>query len=69
MPRTKDNADAVVATVTSETMYMEGDPPTQARLEARMVTVSKRGGEQDVPMSVAHKEPRKAPGGQGRQGA
>ena len=69
MPRTKDNAGAAVATVTSETMYVEGDPTTQAGLEARMVTVSKRRGEPDAPMSVARKEPRKLQGGRGRQGA
>ena len=66
---TKDNAGAAVAMVTSETMYMEGVPPTQAGLEARMVAVSKRRGEQDTPMSVARKEPRKPQGGRGRQGA
>ena len=69
MPCTKDNAGAAVAMVTNETMYMEGVPPTQAGLEARMVAVSKRRGEQDAPMSVARKEPRKPQGGQGRQGA
>ena len=69
MPCTKDNAGTAVAMVTSETVYMEGDPQTQAGLEARMVTVSKRGGEQDAPMSVVRKEPRKPQGGRGRQGA
>ena len=43
MPRTKDNAGTAVSTVTSETVYVEGELPTQAGLEARMVTVSKRG--------------------------
>ena len=45
MPRTKDNAGAAVATVTSETVYVEGEPPAQTGLEARVVTVPKRGGE------------------------
>ena len=65
MPCTKDNVGAAVATVTSETVYVEGELPTQAGLEARMVTVSKRGSEQDAPMSVARKEPRKPQGGRG----
>ena len=37
MPRTEDNAGAVAATVTSETMYVEGEPSVQTGLEARVV--------------------------------
>ena len=63
MPRTEDNAGAAAATVTSETVYMEGEPPAQTGLEARVVTVPERGGGQGTPVSVARKEPRKAQGG------
>ena len=63
MPCTKDNTGAAVATVTSETVYVEGEPPTQTGLGARVVTEPERGGEQDTPMSVARKEPRKSQGG------
>ena len=69
MPRTEDNAGAVAATVTSEMVYIEGEPPVQTGLEARVVTVSKRGGGRGTPVSVARKEPRKPQWGRGRQGA
>ena len=67
MPCTEDNTGAAAATVTSETLYVEGGPSVQTRLEARVVTVPKRGGGRGTP--VAHKEPRNPPRGQGRQGA
>ena len=44
MPHTEDNAGAVAATVTSETVYVEGEPLVQTGLEARVVTVPKTGG-------------------------
>ena len=66
MPRTEDNAGAVVATVTSEMVYIEGEPPVQTGLEARVVTVPKRGGGRGTPVSVAHKEPRNPQRGRGR---
>ena len=62
MPHTEDNACAAAATVTSETLYVEGE---QTGLEARGVTIPKRGGEQDTPVSVAHKEPRNPQGARG----
>ena len=57
LPRTEDNAGAAAATVTSETMYIEGGPSAQTGLGARVMTVPKRGGGgRGVP--VARKEPR-----------
>ena len=69
MPHTKDNAGAAAATVTSETLYVEGEPSVQTGLEAREVTVSKKGGGQDTPVPVARKEPRNPQGGRGQQTA
>ena len=43
MPRTKDNTSAAATTVTSEMVYVEGEPSVQTGLEARVVTVPKRG--------------------------
>ena len=43
LPRTEDNAGVAVTTITSETMYVEGEPSVQIRLEARVATVPKRG--------------------------
>ena len=34
MPRTEDNADTAAATVTSETLYVEGETSAQTGLEA-----------------------------------
>ena len=69
MPRTEDNTGAAAATVTSETLYVEGEPSVQTGLEARVVTVPKRGGGRGTPVPVARKEPRNPQGGRGRQGA
>ena len=44
LPRTEDNAGTMVATVTSETMYIEGGSSAQTGLGARVMTVPKRGG-------------------------
>ena len=44
MPRTEDNTGDAVATVTSETLYVEGGPSVQTGLGARVITVPKRGG-------------------------
>ena len=65
MPHTEDNTGAAAATVTSETLYVEGEPSVQTGLEARVVTVLKRGGGQGTLVSVAHREPRKPQGGRG----
>ena len=67
MPHTKDNSGAAVATVTSETLYVGGEPSVQTGLGARVITVPKRGGGRGAP--VAHKEPRNPPKGRGQQGA
>ena len=69
MPRTEDNTDAATTTVTSETLYVEGEPSVQTGLGAGEVTVSKKGGGQDTPVPVARKERRNPQGGQGRQTA
>ena len=69
MPRTEDNVSVGTATVTSETLYIEGEPSAQTGLGTGVVTVSKRGGGQDALVPVARKEPRKPQKGRGRQGA
>ena len=58
MPRTKDYTGAAVTAVTSETMYVEREPSVQTRLEARVVTVPKRGRGRGTPVPIARKEPR-----------
>ena len=63
LPRTEDNAGAAAATVTSETMYVEGGPSVQTGLGAWVMTVPKRGEGRGAP--VARKEPRNPPRGQG----
>ena len=63
MPCTEDNTGAAAATVTSETLYIEGEPSVQTGLEARAVTAPKRGGGRGTPVPVACKEPRKPQGG------
>ena len=65
MPRTKDNTGAAAATVTSETMYVEGEPSVQTRLKAREVTVPKRGRGLGAPVPIARKEPRNPQRGRG----
>ena len=44
MPRMEDNTGDAVATVTSETLYIEEGPSVQTGLGARVITVRKRGG-------------------------
>ena len=61
LPHMEDNAGTAVATVTSETMYIEGGPSVQTGLGDRVMTVPKRGGGRGVP--VARKEPRNPPRG------
>ena len=65
MPHTEDNTGAAAATVTSEMLYVEGEPSVQTGLEARVVTVPKRGGGRGTPIPVAHKEPRNPQRGRG----
>ena len=58
MPRTTDNTRATATAVTSETMYIEGEPSVQTRPEARAVTVSKKGRGWGTSAPIARKEPR-----------
>ena len=67
MPCMEDNTGAAAATVTRETLYVEGGPSVQTGLEARVITVPNRGGGWGTP--VARKEPRNPPRGRGQQGA
>ena len=69
LPRTKDNANVAVTTVTSQTLYTEGETSVQAGLQVRVEAVTKKGGGRGPLVAVAHKEPRKFKKGQGRQGA
>ena len=63
----QDNAGVVAATITNETMYVEGGPSAQTGLGARVMTVPKSGrGGRGIP--VARKEPRNPPRGRGRHG-
>ena len=57
-PHTENNAGVSATTITSETMYVEGEPSVQTRLEARVVTVPKRGRGRGAPIPIARKEPR-----------
>ena len=61
LPRTEDNRGTVVATVTSEMMYVERGPSVQTGLGARVVTMPKRGGGRGTPLAC--KEPRNPPRG------
>ena len=58
LPCTKDNASAAATTMTSETLYTEGETSVQIGLQSRVETVMKRGRGRGAPMSVARKEPR-----------
>ena len=52
LPRTKDDTSAAATTVTSETLYVEGETSVQTGLQARVVTMTKRerGGGAPVPV-------------------
>ena len=65
LPHTRDNTSAVATTVTSETLYVEGETSAQTGLQARVVTVTKRGRGQGAPIPVARKEPRNPQRGRG----
>ena len=69
LPRTKDNANVAVTTVTSQMLYTEGETSVQAGLQVRVEAVTKKGRGRGPPVSVARKEPRNFRKGQGRQGA
>ena len=69
LPRTRDNANVAVTTVTSQTLYTEGETSAQAGLQARVEAVTKKSGGQGPLVAVARKEPRNFRKGQGQQGA
>ena len=69
LPRTKDNTSAAATTVTSETLYIEGETSAPTGLQARVVTVTKKGRGRGALVPVARKEPRNPQRGRGRQGA
>ena len=69
LPRTKDNADVAASTVTSQTLYTEGETSTQTGLWVRVEAVTQKGRGWGAPVAIARKEPRNFRKGQGRQGA
>ena len=68
LPRSKDNT-SVATTVTSETVYVEGETSAQSALQARVETVTKKRKGQGATIPLARKEPRKPQKGRGCQGA
>ena len=44
LPHTKDNANVAATTVTSQTLYTEGETSAQAGLQVRVEAVTKKGG-------------------------
>ena len=69
LPRTRDNANVAATTVTSQTLYTEGETSAQTGLPVRVEAVTKKGRRQGASMSIARKEPRSFKKGQGQQGA
>ena len=69
LPRTRDNANVAATTVTSQTLYTEGETSTQAGLPARVEAVTKKSVGRGPLVAIARKEPRNFRKGQGRQGA
>ena len=65
LPRTRDNVSVAVTTVTSQTLFTEGETSTQAGLQARVEAVTKKSGGRGPPVAVARKEPRNFRKGQG----
>ena len=68
LPHTKDNANVAASTVTSQTLYTEGETSAQAGLQARVGAITKKSGGRGPLVAVARKEPRNFKKGQGRQG-
>ena len=68
LPRTKDNANVAASTVTSQTLYTEGETSTQTGPRVRVEAVTQKGRGRGAPVAIARKEPRKFRKGQGRQG-
>ena len=69
LPRTKDNANVAATTVTSQTLYTEGETSAQTGPRVRVEAVTKKGRRRGAPVSIARKEPRNFKKGRGRQGA
>ena len=69
LPRTRDNANVAVTTVTSQTLYTEGETSVQTGPPVRVEAVTKKGRRWGASMSIACKEPRNFKKGRGRQGA
>ena len=65
LPRTKDNANVAATTVTSQTLYTEGETSTQTEPRVRVEAMTKKGRGRGAPVPIAHKEPRKFKKGQG----
>ena len=68
LPRTKDNANVAASTVTSQTLYTEGQTSMQTGPRVRMEAVTQKGRGRGAPVAIARKEPRNFRKGQGRQG-
>ena len=58
LPSTRDNANVTATTVTSQTLYTEGETSAQAGLQARVEAVTKKSGGRGPLVAVARKEPR-----------
>ena len=69
LPHTKDNANVAATTVTSQTLYTEGETSVQTGPRVRVEAVTKKGRGRGAPVPIARKEPRKFKKRQGRQGA
>ena len=69
LPRTRDNANVAASTVTSQTLYTEGQTSTQTGPRVRMEAVTQKGSGRGAPVAIARKEPRNFRKGQGRRGA
>ena len=68
LPRTRDNANVTATTVTSQTLYTEGETSAQTGPPVRVEAVTKKGRRWGASMSIARKEPRNFKKGRGRQG-
>ena len=65
LPRTRDNTSAVATTVTTKTLYVEGETSVQTGLQTKVVTVTKRGKGRGAPIPIVRKEPRNSQRGRG----
>ena len=65
LPHTKDNANVAASTVTSQTLYTEGQTSTQTGPRVRVEAVTQKSGGRAPLVAIARKEPRKFRKGQG----